>query len=81
MRPRGYAQELERRRFRAIEMMDRGEPRKLIARFLGVSPGALSQWRKLADAGALKAKPHPGPPRKLSDQDFLHFPRTRIAVM
>lgn len=70
MRPRGCAQELERRRFRAVELMDRGEPRKLIARVLGVSPAALSQWRKRADAGALKAKPQLGPRRKLSDRDF-----------
>lgn len=70
MRPRGYAQELERRRFRAVELMDQGEPRKLIARILGVSPAALSRWRKLADAGALKAKPQPGAPRRLSDQDL-----------
>jgi transposase len=70
MRPRGNPQELERRRFRAIELMDRGEPRKLIARILGVSPEALSRWRKLADAGELKAKPIPGAPRRLTDQDF-----------
>lgn len=70
MRPRGYAQELERRRFRAVELMDRGEPRKLIARILGVSPAALSRWRKLADAGALGAKPQPGAPRRLSDQEL-----------
>jgi len=70
MRRRGYAQELERRRFRAVELMDRGEPRKMIARILGVSPAALSRWCKLADAGALKAKPQPGAPRRLSDQDL-----------
>lgn len=70
MGPRGYAEELERRRSRAVELMDQGEPRKLIARILGVSPTALSRWRKLADAGALKAKPQPGAPRRLSDQDF-----------
>src|SRR3954468_24357186 len=70
MRPRGYAEELDRRPFRAVELMDRGEPRKLIARILGVSPAALSRWRKLADAGELKAKPIPGAPRRLTDQDF-----------
>ena len=70
MRPRGSPQELERRRFRAIELMDRGEPRKLIARILGVSPTALSRWRKLADAGELQAKPIPGAPRRLTDEDF-----------
>jgi putative transposase len=61
---------LERRRFRAIELMVQGEPRKLIARKLGVSPAALSQWRKLADAGKLKAKPTPGAPRRLTDEDY-----------
>jgi transposase len=70
MRPRGSAQELERRRLRAVALMDRGEPRKLIARILGVSPTALSRWRKLADAGELKAKPTPGAPRRLTDQDY-----------
>ena len=70
MRPRGHAEELERRRFRAVELMDQGEPRKLISRIIGVSPAALSQWRKMAGAGALKAKPHLGPPRRLSDQDL-----------
>jgi transposase len=50
--------------------MDQGEPRKLIARILGVSPTALSRWRKLADAGELKAKPTPGAPRRLTDQDY-----------
>ena len=70
MRPRGNAQELERRRFRAIELMEQGEPRKLIARILGVSLGALSQWRKRADAGALEAKPQLGAPRRLTDQDY-----------
>lgn len=70
MRSRGSAQELERRRFRAVQLMDQGAPRKLIARILGVSPTALSRWRKLADAGELKARPIPGAPRRLTDQDF-----------
>ena len=69
MRPRGSPQELEHRRNRAIELMDQGEPRKLIARFLGVSPAALSRWRELADAGQLQARPIPGAPRRLTDQD------------
>ena len=50
--------------------MEQGEPRKLIARILGVSATALSRWRKLADAGELEAKPIPGAPRRLTDQDF-----------
>jgi transposase len=70
MRPTGSAADREWRRFRAIELMDQGEPRKMIARILGVSPTALSLWRKRADAGELKAKPRPGAPRRLTDQDF-----------
>jgi transposase len=50
--------------------MEQGEPRKLIARFLGVSLTSLSRWRKLADAGELRAKPTPGAPRQLTNQDF-----------
>src|SRR5262245_54932133 len=70
MRPQGTAEELERRRFRAIALLDEGVPRKLLAKILGVSPCSLSRWRRLADLGVLKATPHLGPARKLSDDDF-----------
>jgi transposase len=69
MRPRGSPAELERRRFRAVELLEKGEPREVVARILGVDPGTLSRWRRLAKAGNLKAKPAPGRPREMSVED------------
>lgn len=70
MRPRGSAQELERRRFRAIELIKQGEPRALVARILGVSQGSLSRWCMQSLLGTVEAKPHQGHPSRLSDHDF-----------
>jgi transposase len=70
MRPTGRAEELERRRYRAVELMGGGVPRKLIARVFGVSPSSLARWCKLAEAGALGAKPVPGRPPRLTDEDY-----------
>jgi transposase len=69
MRPVGSAEELERRRTRAVELLEEGVSRKLLARILGVSPASLSRWRRLAGAGALEAKPNVGPKQQLTDED------------
>jgi transposase len=69
MRPRGSPAELERRRFRAVELLAKGEPREVVARILGVDPGTLSRWLRLAKEGNLKAKPAPGRPREMSVED------------
>jgi transposase len=69
MRPRGSAAELERRRFRAVELLEKGESRELVARILGVTRRALSGWCKRAKEGSLKAKPQPGRSRLLSAKD------------
>jgi len=71
MRPIGTAQELERRRRRAVELMGRGESPTVVARILGVSRTSLYRWKAMAHASPdrLAAKPHPGPtPRLTSDQ-------------
>jgi transposase-like protein len=70
MRPKGSPAELERRRFRAVELLERGEPRSVVARILGVDPGSLSRWRRLARTGNLQAKPASGRPRLLSPSEF-----------
>jgi transposase len=70
MRTRGSAEELERRRFRAVELMERGESPTVIGRILGVSRASLSRWRSLGRTEALKAKPHPGRPACLTDEDL-----------
>jgi transposase len=69
MRPRGSADELERRRLHAVGLLERGEPRHLVARILGVSPGTLSRWKRMAESGDLKAKPQAGPSNRLTDDD------------
>jgi transposase len=71
MRPIGTAPELERRRTRAVELLNRGEPPTVIARILGVRRTSLYRWKKMAQAapGGLAAKPHPGPkPRLTAEQ-------------
>jgi transposase len=69
MRPNGSPKELERRRRRAVALLEEGMSRNVVARVLGVSPNSLSRWRKLAEAGMIEAKPHRGSIAKLSDDD------------
>jgi transposase len=62
MRTPGTAAELERRRRRAVALLDQGEPPQVIARVLGVHRTSLYRWRqqeRLTLRG-LAAKPHPG---------------------
>jgi transposase len=72
MRPLGTAQELERRRRRAVELMQRGESPAAIARILGVCRTSLYRWLALAEQApeALTARPHPGPKPRLSDDQI-----------
>jgi transposase len=72
MRPIGTADELERRRRRAVDLMQRGESPSVIARILGVCRTSLYRWLGMAkdSPGALAAKPHPGPEPRLSDEQL-----------
>ncbi len=72
MRPIGTAEELERRRRRAVELMQRGESPTVIARILGVCRTSLYRWLAMAQQapGALAAKPHLGPKPRLSDEQI-----------
>ena len=69
MRPTGTAEELERRRRRAVALLDQGCGVREAARMVGSSPAAVTRWRqayeKRGEAG-LCAKPHPGRTPKLS---------------
>ncbi len=67
MRPKGSAEELERRRIRAVELVERGEPPGLVARILGVRRSSLHRWRRLARQEGLAAKPAKGPKPRLSE--------------
>lgn len=68
MRTIGSPKELERRRIRAIELLQQGEKPKMICRFFKVTPKTVSVWKKLARNGLenLLAKKIPGRKPRLS---------------
>ena len=77
MRPIGTAQELERRRRRAVELMQRGESPTVVARILGVCRTSLYRWLGMAEKSpeALAAKPHPGPRPRLTAEQLQELER------
>jgi transposase len=69
MRPTGSPEELERRRLRAVQLLEAGHGPAEIGRMLGVTRGAVSQWKMAYQTGgreAVLAKRHPGPTAKLT---------------
>jgi transposase len=75
-RPIGTAAELERRRRRAVDLLDQGESPSTIARILGVHETSVHRWRRLARQGpGLGAKPHPGRKPFLSEQQWVEVQR------
>jgi transposase len=69
MRPIGSAEELQRRRLRAVELVEQGESPEDVARFLGCGRSSVYTWLKLAreSLGKLAARPHPGRTPRLDD--------------
>ncbi len=74
-RPIGTPAELERRRRRAVALMQEGESPSTIARILGVARPSLYRWRQAAvtQPEGLAAKPHPGPTPGLSDAQLVQL--------
>ena len=72
MRPIGTAEELERRRRRAVELVKRGESPAQVAHFLGCGRSSVYTWLKADREGAeaLAAVPHAGPTPRLSDEQI-----------
>lgn len=69
----GSRKDAERRRMRAMTLLDQGWSQAEVAREVGVTQGAVSQWAKARREGgdaALRARPHPGAPRKLNDRQL-----------
>jgi transposase len=67
----------EARRLQAWHLKQQGWSQRRIAEALGVSEGAVSQWMKRAgDAGseALRRRPSPGAPRRLSTDQLARLP-------
>jgi transposase len=74
MRPKGTASELERRRTRAVTLLEQGETPAVVARIFGVRRTSLHRWRKMArQADGLSAKPASGAKRRLSDAQLAEL--------
>lgn len=69
MRTPGKPEELECQRLQALALLRAGHRPGEVARRLGVSPGAVSRWKKIyqhAGSKGLQAKPSPGRRPKLT---------------
>lgn len=78
MRPVGSAAELERRRRRAIELLENGLSITGVAQRLGCSHSSVILWRdtlRRKGAAALRAKPVPGRPTKLTRAQMTQIPK------
>ena len=72
MRPHGSAKTLEHRRRRAVELLKRGLTMQEVSRRIGCSVASVCRWKQaMAQGGAkaLAAKPVPGRPPKLSEDE------------
>jgi transposase len=78
MRPKGSPQELERRRRRAIDLLEAGGSVSSVAHAVGSSVSSVLRWQRLHEAqGAqgLRPRPAPGRPPKLSERDRARLER------
>ena len=75
-RPIGTADELERRRRRAVQAVTAGEPRTTVAHVRGVHVKTVSRWVRAArHPEGLAAKPQPGPTPGLAEADLRRLGR------
>ena len=78
MRPKGTAAELERRRRRAMRLLDGGHSLATVARMVGAAFSAVWRWRETVHRhgpAALASKPVPPPPPKLTGRQRERLPR------
>ena len=69
MRPQGSPAELERRRLRAIELLERDIPVHVVGDRLGVDRRSVRRWKRAYRQGGrsrLQARPIPGRPARLT---------------
>ncbi len=69
MRPKGSAQELERRRRQAVGLLEQGMRPAEVAQAVGTSRASVTRWRQAYEAGGekgLASKPHPGGKSRLT---------------
>jgi len=82
MEKRGTKQEQEARRFRAIALLTEGRAACDVAKVVGVTEGAVSQWKTAYEEGGeagLRSKPHPGGPYKLRPERRGKLPKLLLA--
>lgn len=76
MRPKGTAAELERRRCRAVALVEQGESPTVVARILGVRTSSIHRWRRMArQQHGLNPKPNLGRPPRLSNYHLRKLER------
>jgi transposase len=78
MRPKGSASELERRRQRAIALLDKDHAPVDVARRLGVDRRSVRRWKaahRKRGAKGIEARPTPGRPRKLDRRQRMRLER------
>jgi len=71
MRPKGSAEALEVRRRIAGKLLQEGKGIREVARLVGASSSSVCRWNQALQEGgmeALKAKPHPGRPPRLTPE-------------
>jgi len=69
MRPQGTPQQLEKRRRRAIQVLQEGIPLSAVARWLGASKSSVSRWAHAYEQhgrNGLRPQPIPGRPPRLA---------------
>ena len=77
MRPHGSPEELERRRRRAIQILQQGATVTEVARRIGGSHSSVILWRRMLRRGGtagLKAQPAPGRPTRLEARQVRRLP-------
>jgi transposase len=78
MRPVGSAAELERRRRRAVRLLQSGHSLSAVARMVGAAVSAVWQWRETwrrSGEPGLAAKPTPGRPPRLTPRQRQRLPK------
>src|SRR6266700_3407196 len=82
MRPSGSPAELERRRVRAIELLQRDVPVHVVAERLGVDRRSVRRWKRAhrgQGRAGLRARPAPGRPPKLTTPQQRQLTRLVVA--
>src|SRR3989442_9560864 len=82
MRPEGSPAELERRRLRAIDLVQREVPVHVVAERLGVDRRSVRRWKRAhrgQGRAGLRARPTPGRPPKLTTTQQRQLARLVVA--